>query len=208
MLIKSLLGAVATIALASAAQAVNVSVWTNQPASVTQNATIAQAAGLGAPNVTTTVAGIAFTTNNSDATTVGEWLGNPPLSSTLVDNSYMLFTGTIFLTAGDNFFTIQHDDGLQLSLDGGIGLVVNVPGPTPPITTPFDIVAPSTGTFNFTMSYGECCDGPAVLSWRYPTGAPVGDLPEPATWAMMLLGFGGIGIALRRRKQDVAPKMA
>lgn len=25
-------------------------------------------------------------------------------------------------------------------------------------------------------------------------------VPEPATWAMMLLGFGGIGMALRRRK--------
>jgi hypothetical protein len=27
-----------------------------------------------------------------------------------------------------------------------------------------------------------------------------GDVPEPATWAMMILGFGGIGAALRRRR--------
>ena len=27
-------------------------------------------------------------------------------------------------------------------------------------------------------------------------------VPEPATWAMMLLGFGGIGIAIRRRRQQ------
>jgi len=27
-----------------------------------------------------------------------------------------------------------------------------------------------------------------------------GAVPEPATWAMMLLGFGGIGIAMRRRR--------
>ena len=25
-------------------------------------------------------------------------------------------------------------------------------------------------------------------------------VPEPATWAMMLLGFGGIGMAMRRRR--------
>jgi len=30
-----------------------------------------------------------------------------------------------------------------------------------------------------------------------------GGVPEPATWAMMLLGFGGIGFAMRRgRKQN------
>ena len=33
------------------------------------------------------------------------------------------------------------------------------------------------------------------------TGAAV---PEPGTWAMMLLGFGGIGIAMRRRRQPLA----
>lgn len=33
-------------------------------------------------------------------------------------------------------------------------------------------------------------------------GIPVdGPLPEPATWAMMLVGFGGIGMAVRRRRQ-------
>lgn len=29
-------------------------------------------------------------------------------------------------------------------------------------------------------------------------------VPEPATWAMMLLGFGGIGFAMRRRRQERA----
>jgi hypothetical protein len=30
-------------------------------------------------------------------------------------------------------------------------------------------------------------------------------VPEPATWAMMLLGFGGIGMAMRRsRKRNPA----
>jgi hypothetical protein len=29
-----------------------------------------------------------------------------------------------------------------------------------------------------------------------PTG-----VPEPATWAMMLLGFGGIGMAMRRSRR-------
>jgi hypothetical protein len=29
-------------------------------------------------------------------------------------------------------------------------------------------------------------------------------LPEPATWAMMLLGFGAIGASLRRRRRRIA----
>ncbi len=33
-------------------------------------------------------------------------------------------------------------------------------------------------------------------------------VPEPATWAMMLIGFGGIGVAMRRRKTVAAPQFA
>jgi hypothetical protein len=31
-----------------------------------------------------------------------------------------------------------------------------------------------------------------------------GGVPEPATWAMMILGFGGVGALLRRRRQAAA----
>jgi hypothetical protein len=34
----------------------------------------------------------------------------------------------------------------------------------------------------------------------YTTGSPPG-VPEPATWAMMLLGFGAAGTALRRSRR-------
>ncbi|MEO7410853.1 MAG: PEPxxWA-CTERM sorting domain-containing protein [Sphingomicrobium sp.] len=33
------------------------------------------------------------------------------------------------------------------------------------------------------------------------TGAAVAAVPEPATWAMMLIGFGAMGVSLRRRRR-------
>jgi hypothetical protein len=40
----------------------------------------------------------------------------------------------------------------------------------------------------------------AILDNVVLTTAPAG-VPEPATWAMMLLGFGAIGLAMRRRRR-------
>lgn len=209
---RILLAGLPALLFASAAQAqVSVSVWTGQPTAA-GDATIAQAGTLGAADLTTTVSGINFTDApfTSDATTVGYFLGNPLLSSATLNNSYFLFTGSIYLDAGVNNFTIAHDDGVQISLDGGLGMVLDDAGPTSPTTTPFTITASTAGTYNYTLSYGECCGGPAVLQWLYPSGAPVGEVPEPATWAMMLLGFAGIGMTFRgrRRNGEVLPQVA
>ena len=33
-------------------------------------------------------------------------------------------------------------------------------------------------------------------------------VPEPATWAMMIIGFTGAGVAIRRRRSDATPALA
>lgn len=38
-------------------------------------------------------------------------------------------------------------------------------------------------------------------------GIPVGAVPEPATWALMLLGFGGLGMTMRRRRRTAGALM-
>jgi hypothetical protein len=37
-----------------------------------------------------------------------------------------------------------------------------------------------------------------------PVDVPMANVPEPATWGLMMLGFGGVGAMMRRRKTDMA----
>lgn len=48
-----------------------------------------------------------------------------------------------------------------------------------------------------------CCFGNAGFATLTVSGAPDigGVVPEPTTWALMILGFGGAGTMLRRRRQ-------
>ena len=40
-------------------------------------------------------------------------------------------------------------------------------------------------------------------------GTPVGAVPEPSTWAMMLFGFGAIGVSMRRKRKAIhLPQLA
>ena len=202
---------IASLAIASAANAViTVSIYTGTAAATAAaaNATIAQAATLGAPNATTTVNAINFTDapgNDSTTFTIGAFLKNPAglnaaTAGHILNNTYFLFIGQTYLNAGINSFVVPHDDGLQLSIQG-IGLVVNQPGPTAPVNTPFNVNAPTAGLYNFTLSFGETAGGPSVLRFDV-NGSPAG-VPEPATWALLVTGFGMVGFAARRRSTSV-----
>ena len=58
---------------------------------------------------------------------------------------------------------------------------------------------------NYTIAYtGNVTGPPAGVGSDITFGAgatPTGSVPEPATWAMMVLGFGSSGFVLRRRKK-------
>jgi opacity protein-like surface antigen len=53
-----------------------------------------------------------------------------------------------------------------------------------------------------------------VNGWSGGNGSYSGTLtfgsavPEPATWAMMIIGFTGAGVAIRRRRSDATPALA
>jgi hypothetical protein len=108
------------------------------------------------------------------------------------------FTGSVTVTTGETF-TAGHDDGLTLTI-GGLA-VIDVPGPTSFATTTETYTGPS-GTLPFQLVYGECCGAPADLAISLPLVTP--GTPEPATWAMMALGFAGLGfVGWRRSKKAI-----
>jgi hypothetical protein len=66
----------------------------------------------------------------------------------------------------------------------------------------------SAGFVDFIRTYDVALTGSDVTG-LYNGGAPLrggetGAVPAPATWAMMILGFGGVGATLRTRRRLVA----
>lgn len=58
-------------------------------------------------------------------------------------------------------------------------------------------ISPNSGTLSLSPLIG----GSYTLTYNY-TAAPTPAVPEPATWAMMLIGFGMIGFAVRYRVRE------
>ena len=199
--LKVLCTACALMVAAGAAQAqVSGSGWTGQSLSLVIPGTT--------PNVTFTSPGINFNSAVSTYYTIGSWLNTGgatgvsysggAASGDSIDNMIFRLTGSVYLTAGANTLDIGHDDGVIVSITG-IGTVLNVPGPTAYVLSPYTFTAPSTGVYNFEVDYQEVQGPPAVLVMQYPNGEPVGRVPDGGC-TVGLLGLGLTGLAALRKR--------
>lgn len=105
--------------------------------------------------------------------------------------------------------------GLSRLADSQSGNYVGVFGSVGVLSLPTDYISGSglgisTATYNnSTIASLGLTPGSYVYSWGLGDTADTltvqindaGAVPEPATWAMMLLGFGGIGMMVRRSKR-------
>jgi hypothetical protein len=66
----------------------------------------------------------------------------------------------------------------------------------------YDATVNNTFLVNLTLSGLQ--GGPISVTERIQQGAGFNAVPEPATWAMMILGMGGLGAVMRRRRQAAA----
>jgi hypothetical protein len=146
----------------------------------------------------------------------------PPASGTFGDSfnpaTPGMFTDVFNFTLGGAALT---DASLiSVSLGGGNNIDFTCPTCTVRLdSTAFTLM--STGTLDtFTLSptnlttgmhaltiTGNIVSGPsAAFSGTINFNTPA--LPEAATWAMMLLGFAGMGLVLRRRRRPMLAQLA
>lgn len=122
-------------------------------------------------------------------------------------------------------------DDLLITFAHGWGAVTfNLEGPTGQEDPSFDLsnftLNVNGGAVEFTSGNCTFClvdngenkftvTGPNITTLEFAFDTPIGDIkqvrvrdlttpppiPEPATWAMMILGFGGVGAVLRRRRE-------
>jgi hypothetical protein len=134
---------------------------------------------------------------------------------TLSLNGAAILSGTFNLGGGGNDVVFFAPSGASIDNVSGNGTAITWAGGQVNIATPLNLAAGlNTLTFGYTSLGGADAgfQGAADESWGTHDiliTAPgvtdlAGDIPEPLSWALMVVGFGGIGAALRRRQSAFA----
>jgi hypothetical protein len=138
-------------------------------------------------------------TSNESITTAG----SNGQASFAASNQSPLDVGTIFLTGGGTFNSAEFNLFNAASDTSSVAITVNG------VTQNFAL-ANGQNFFGFSATGGD-----TITSIAFNTnGSGVADLrqlrlgglsaavPEPGTWALMLVGFGAVGVSMRRRRRE------
>lgn len=129
--------------------------------------------------------------------------GTFPLDITIADTPLLADGALPTPDPGTGFGVFGYDN-----VPGEPGVFVPTAGFTGPGLDTYDLVnsfGPIPVSFYLLPSLDVINNGPEIdfTSITGATFSAVG-IPEPATWAVMLAGFGGLGAALRARRKPVA----
>ena len=182
---RKLLYAVAGAAALSTASLAN--------AAITIGATSGSNIVVGTPDNVTIPNKVGFDTTTNTAGSVSPWF---EFSNDQTGNyTFALITSTPGATV-----TLE-----QLLAGGGSSIIQTVMGSGNSLTlNTGTLMAGTTYRFLYTFNAGT---GGGTVSGN-ASFLQSSAVPEPATWALMLIGFGGIGFAMRRRRTPVLAQIA
>jgi hypothetical protein len=106
-------------------------------------------------------------------------------------------TVTFALDSPVTAFAINYGAGAPMSASVGSDFFILAPTSSPPFVMNFFGVTSDTPFSLVTLTMSG--SGADIDNIRFGTQT-LAAVPEPSTWAMMLLGFGAIGFAMRRGK--------
>jgi hypothetical protein len=142
-----------------------------------------------APTTVNAAVNPAFTSISFDDNMVQLGTFNEDLSFTLTEAS------TVIFTLGTSFAGIDFSNVFVTDLEGGTVFTFAGTAGDPNPEQLSGITQLAAGTF--TLNIDGTNAGPiGTLSGTVTAGA----VPEPATWAMFLMGFGAVGYSMRSRK--------
>jgi hypothetical protein len=199
MIVAASAAAIAAATPATAAIVITPSPGAVQPAeNVLANTSMTGLTVMGNTNQTNTSVSIMSTNNESLTSTSSQ--GQARFEA--VDQS--LAAARIFLTQGGTFTSAEFN--LFNALAGTTSVAISINGGTAQNFTlgngqNFFGIQATGGDVISSISFNA--NGLGVADLRQVRVGGVNAVPEPGTWAMMLLGFGAIGYSMRRRKTGV-----
>jgi len=125
---------------------------------------------------------------NGTTSTLSQTVSDVP--GVTYDVTFWAYKGGPPVLASDSFFNVSV--GAQ-----GVTLLGTLTSETSYSEYAFNFVGTGSDTLTLSAQQEYCC---WIADNFSITGTPVSAVPEPSTWAMLLLGFGGIGFVAYRRK--------
>ena len=113
------------------------------------------------------------------------------ISQTFADTAGTPYSLTFYLSGNGSGYS-----DFNTSIDGVVVQSITDPVPSQPYTK---YTFHFTGTGSDTVSFGETNDPDYDALDNIAVTSGVAAVPEPASWALMVLGVGGVGFGMRRR---------